>query len=369
MLRLSSPRFSEEAIKAVEAVLRTGMLVQGEWVGRFESAVAEYLGVPHVVAVSSGTAALHLALLGAGLRPGDEVIVPAFTFPATANAVVVAGGRPVLVDIGPHDLCLDVQRIETALTPRTRAIMPVHEFGQSADMDGISAIASRHGLIVIEDAACAFGTRLGGRAVGTLGSCGCFSFHPRKAITTGEGGAISTQDSDLATRLRELRNHGIRPSADGPDFVAAGLNYRLTEFQAALGFHQLPEFEAGIERRIQQARMYREHLAGIPGLETPADIPGRRAVYQTYHVILPQHVQRRDVIAALRQRGIESNLGAQALNCLSFFRRHYGYTPESCPVATRAFHYGLALPIGPHCTDDDIVMVAEALRRVLPPRS
>lgn len=368
MLKLSSPRFSEDGLKAVEAVLRTGMLVQGEWVGRFEGAIAEHLGVPHVVVVSSGTAALHLALLGAGLRPGDEVIVPAFTFPATANAVVVAGGRPVLVDIGVHDLCLDVRLIEAALTPRTRFIMPVHEFGQSADMDGILAVASRHGLTVIEDAACAFGTRFGGRSVGALGSCGCFSFHPRKAITTGEGGAIVTRDPELATRLRRLRNHGIQPTPDGPDFVAAGLNYRLTEFQAALGFHQLDGFESGIEQRIRQAATYREHLAGIAGLETPADIPGRRAVYQTFHVILPPRVRRSDVIAALRQKGIESNLGAQALNCLSFFRGQYGCTPESCPVATTAFRHGLALPIGPHCADEDIVMVAESLRSVLASR-
>lgn len=365
VLRLASPHFSEEAIRAVEGVLRAGMLVQGEWVARFEGALAEHLAVPHVVVVSSGTAALHLALMGVGLGPGDEVIVPAFTFPATANAVVVGGGRPVLVDVQPHDLCLDVSKIESAVTPRTRAIMPVHEFGQSADMDGILAVAAKHGLEVIEDAACAFGTQYGGRPVGSLGRCGCFSFHPRKALTTGEGGAITTSDSALATRLRELRNHGIRSAIDGLDFVAAGLNYRLTEFQAALGFHQLTDFEAGIERRIHQAGIYNEQLADVAGLGLPAAIPGRRAVFQTYHVLLPHSADRAAIIAVLRQQGVESNLGAQALNCLSFFRKKYGYTPESHPVATRAFRHGLALPIGPHCTDGDVVRVATALRAAL----
>lgn len=365
MLRLAAPSFPEAALEAALDVLRSGMLVQGERVARFEEALAGYLGVPHVVAVSSGTAALHLSMLAAGIRPGDEVIVPAFTFPATANAVVVSGGRPVLVDIDPRTHCIQPAAIDAAVTPRTRFLLPVHEFGQAADIPAIMALAARHGLRVIEDAACAFGTRSAGRPVGGFGLCGCFSFHPRKALTTGEGGAITTSDADFADRVRRLRNHGIQQTPDGPDFTMAGLNYRMTEFQAALGIHQVPEFERGIELRIRQAALYRTHLSSVPGLELPQESPGREAVYQTFHVVLPPGTMRRDVIAELRGKGIETNLGAQALNCLSFFRTEYGYTPATCPIATRSFERGLALPIGAHCSDDDIRFVAETLAGLL----
>ncbi len=362
MLKLSSPQFTEEAIEGVAAVLRSGMLVQGAWVRRFEQALAESLGVSEVVVVSSGTAALHLALLGAGLQAGDEVLVPAFTFPATANAVVLAGGRPVLVDIGLSDFCIDPAALGAAVTPRTRFILPVHEFGQAADLDAIMVCARARGLQVIEDAACAFGTEYDGRKVGTFGACGCFSFHPRKAITTGEGGAISTNDAALAGRLRALRNHGIHATSAGNDFVAAGLNYRMTEFQAVLGVHQMPGFEDGVARRIAQARRYDELLAGVPGLRTPASLPRRRAVYQTYHVVLPEAIERAEVIASLKARGIETNLGAQALNCLTYFQEAFGYDERSCPQATIAFRRGLALPMGGHCRDSDIASVADALR-------
>jgi perosamine synthetase len=365
MLKLASPQFTDQALAAVEAVLRSGQLIQGEWVRRFEAALAEYLGLAHVVAVSSGTAALHLALVAAGVRPGDDVLVPAFTFPATANAVVHAGGRPRLVDVSADDLCMDARLIEAALTDRTRFILPVHEFGQSADMKAIMAIAARHGLTVIEDAACALGAAFETRPVGTFGICGCFSFHPRKSITTGEGGAVSTSDPGLAENLRMLRNHGIRSTPQGNDFVAAGLNYRLTEFQAVLGYHQMCGFGDTIARRIRQAELYSQLLADIPGLTLPRQFDDRRAVFQTYHVVLPAGVSRADVIASLLQQGVETNLGAQALNCLSFFREAYGYRDESCPVASRLFQRGLALPLGAHCADVDLERVAAALRRVL----
>ena len=368
MIRLAAPSFSEAALEAVTAVLRSGRLVQGEQVERFEGELAAYLGARHVVAVSSGTAALHLSLVANGIRPGDEVIVPAFTFPATANTVVLAGGVPKLVDVDPEDFCIAPARIEEAITPRTRVLMPVHEFGQPADMEPIVDLAKRYGLVVIEDAACALGARVGVRRVGTIGACGCFSFHPRKALTTGEGGAIATDDAKAAERLRLLRNHGMVQTPDGPDFVAAGFNYRMTEFQAVLGLEQLLTFDRSLAARATQASMYDERLEAMYGLTLPARRRARESVYQTYHVVLPPGAERRDVIHFLRGRGVETNLGAQALNCLSFFRRVYGYGPESCPNATKAFVSGLALPIGAHCGEEELERVVEglgeALRRV-----
>ncbi|RJR41444.1 MAG: DegT/DnrJ/EryC1/StrS family aminotransferase [Desulfobacteraceae bacterium] len=366
MLRLARPDIPEAAITEAVEVLRSGNLAQGEQVARFEAALAEYLDVKHAIAVTSGTAALHLAVLALGIGPGDDVIVPAFTYPATANVVELVGARTVLVDVGLDDFCLDVSHLKKVVTPRVKAIIPVHEFGQSADMDGVMAFAERHGIDVIEDAACALGAEFRGRKVGTIGRLGCFSFHPRKAITTGEGGAVTTDHDELANMVRSLRNHGLDPESPGRmDFIRAGLNYRMTEFQAVLGRHQMTGLHELIEARQLQANLYDELLARIPGLKVPGRFPERRSVHQTYHVILPENIGRADLILWLKDRGIETNLGAHALNCLTYFKSKHRSRAEDYLNATICWRRGLALPIGAHCFDEDIRRIAAELKKNL----
>jgi perosamine synthetase len=231
---LMVPDIQQQDIDAVVSVLKTGMLVQGKKVEELENNVAKYLGVRHVIAASSGTATLHLALLASGIGTGDEVIVPAFSFIATANAIELVGATPIFVDIDLDTFNININLIEQAISSRTKAILPVHEFGLSCDISEICELAKRYNLSVIEDAACALGAKENGRFTGTTGDVGSFSFHPRKAITSGEGGILTTNDDEMARKLRILRNHGIENKDGKTEFVAAGLNYRLTDFQAAL---------------------------------------------------------------------------------------------------------------------------------------
>lgn len=260
MIKLSKPYITDQCISNVVEVLRSGNLVQGQFVNQLENDVKSYLGVKHAFAVSSGTAALHLALIALGIGPGDEVIVPAFTFPATANVVELVGATTVLVDINLDDFCIDTSKIEQAITPKTKAIMPVHEFGQAAKMDDIIQLAQKYNLNIVEDAACALGAEFGSKKVGTFGELGCFSLHPRKAITSGEGGILVTNKDDIAEKVAMYRNHGIVYKDSKLDFEVAGLNYRLTDFQAALCIPQLEMLTELIECRIKQANFYRNVL-------------------------------------------------------------------------------------------------------------
>ncbi len=360
MIRLAGPRFSESTLEDVSQILREGRLVQGPTVARFEDALSERLGNLPVVVVSSGTAALHLALLAAGIGPGDEVIVPAFTFAATANAVVRCGARPVPVDIGLHDYGIDPAGVSAALSPRTRAIMPVHEFGQSADWGQLRPLAEAAGIPLLEDAACALGATWEGRACGALGHLGCFSFHPRKTITTGEGGAVCCSQEALASELRLLRSHGMTFNGGRRDVVVAGLNSRMTEFQATLGLAQIPSLDEEIATRREQAERYREALAGLP-LSLPGDLPGRPHSFQTYHVLLDSRLDRAAVIGRLARDGVESGAGAQSLAGLSFYRDNYGWQERDFPVARRASAQGLALPVGTHMTQLEQDQVVSAL--------
>ena len=361
MIKLAQPNISEAAIKDVVAVLRSGNLVQGRFVERFENSLKDYFNVNNVIIVSSGTAALHLALLSLGLGPSDEVIVPAFTFPATANVVEIVGATPVFVDISLDDYCIDVTKIEDAITNHTKAIIPVHEFGQAANMDSILQIAQQYNLKIIEDAACALGTEFENNIVGTLGDIGCFSLHPRKALTTGEGGILVTKDEVLAEKLRALRNHGILNTGQRIDFCYAGLNYRMTDFQAAIGLHQLSEFDQQINKRIEQANYYREYLKKIDWAVAPALIKNRRHVYQTFHVLIDSHYDRDAIIKYLYTQEVQTNYGAQALHELNFFKTKYQFEPDDYPCSSIAYRQGLALPIGNHINEDDI---AEIIRKL-----
>lgn len=364
LIRLTKHSFSDEALNQMVAVVRSGNLVQGQKVAAFEEALGRYLTVKHAVLVSSGTAALHLAVLALGLGAGDEVIVPAFTFPATANAVEITGARCVVVDIKLDDFCIDSEQIEALITERTKAILPVHEFGMPCDIEAVMEISKRHQLAVIEDAACAFGSEFNGKKAGTFGVAGCFSLHPRKALTTGEGGLVITESDELAANVRRIRNHGMSPKDGRIDFVEAGLNYRLTDFQAVLGHSQLAGFEESVKKRIEMAAILDAELRSLPWLEVPQSFAGRRSVYQSYHILCSPEVNRKKVIDCLRERGIESNIGAHALAHLTYFQKKYSLRPEDFPAASRAYTHGLALPIGTHLSQRDVEHLIESLRSV-----
>ena len=366
MLRLSLPHLDDDAIAAAVAVLRSGNLVHGAEGTAFEAELAAYMGVRHAVVVSSGTAALHLALVALGVGTGDAVLVPDFTFPATGNVVRLVGARPVLVDVDPSTYCVTPEGLEAAIdafrgSERLRAVMPVHEFGQPAAIDAIVALSKRYDLAVVEDAACAIGATLHGRKLGTFGAIGCFSLHPRKTLTTGEGGVLATDDDALARRLRRLRSHGIERDAAGLHFVEAGYNLRLTDFQSALGRAQLPKLDSWVEARRALAAVYLRTLAPLAAagqLELPKATEGHS--WQTFMTVLPDGVDRAAVISELAAMGIEANLGAQCLSVLAPF--------EGCgggPVASRLYRQGLALPFCEQYGPAEVARVAEALGAAL----
>jgi len=362
VIKLASPNISEKAISKVGEVLRSGNLVQGKYVREFEAELEQYLGVKHAIVVSSGTAALHLSLLALGIGPGDEVIVPAFTFPATANVVVIVGAKPVFVDISLDDYCINVTKIEEAITPKTKAIMPVHEFGMMADMDPIIEIANRRKLLVIEDAACALGSEYNGKKAGGFGVVGCFSFHPRKAITTGEGGAIVTNREDLAEHLKSIRNHGMCVLNENVDFIYAGLNYRLTDFQAVLGLFQLKNIEGDIRKRIEISKWYNDGLSEFSWITTPKTINNRRMVFQTYHIILDEQINRNYLIKYLIDNCIEVNFGAHSLNCINYYIKKCQDKNTIFRNAKIAYTRGIALPLHNNLKLNDFYHIIDIIK-------
>ncbi|MCW7755425.1 DegT/DnrJ/EryC1/StrS aminotransferase family protein [Desulfobotulus sp. H1] len=367
MLKLSEPNISEDIITAVADVLRSGQLVQGEENLLFEKELAAYLGCKEVILVSSGTAALHLALLALDIGPGDAVLVPDFTFPATASVVSMVGARVVIADVDRGTYVLSPDQIERTLDQwqgpeRIRALMPVHEFGCSVDMDAVLKIAEKNDLYIVEDAACALGAVYGTRKLGTFGDLGCFSFHPRKTLTTGEGGAISTGSVQLAQKIRRLRNHGMEKRHDGMHFFEPGLNYRLTNFQAAMGRLQLKCLDEWIVVRKKLVEEYRCGLAKLASrnlIHLPVRTEGHS--WQTFMVVLDKGFDRAVVIDALRQNGVESNLGAQSLSVLDL----YGDQPFLQTVGPELYRCGLALPLFERMQRSDVKHVCSVLESVL----
>lgn len=358
---LARPRVGAEELEEVRAVLESGILTQGPKVAELERMVAELVGVPHAFATTSATTALHLALVAAGIGPGDEVLVPDFTFPATANVVVQQGATPVLVDVDLETFALDPGDLERRITPRSRAVMPVHPFGLSADMDAMAAIAERHGLAVIEDAACALGATIDGRQVGSIGLAGCFSFHPRKSITTGEGGMITTSDDDLAGHIGLLRSHGGVREGGRFRFEVAGFNYRMSDILAAVGVAQLRRLDEHLAARRALAAAYDERFAGWEALRTPVTPHGRTHTYQSYVVLLDEAVDRDGVIAALAADGIESTIGTYALHAEPFFARTYGLHAGHLRRSWRAVRSTLALPLHGALREAEVDEVVERL--------
>src|SRR6185437_7596914 len=310
---LSAPDITEAEIEAVTAVLRTARLSLGPRLEAFERAMAEYIGVPHAVGVSSGTAGLHLAMRALNIGEGDEVIVPSFTFIAAANAIRYERAIPVFVDIEPTTLNLDPARVEAAITPRTRAILAVHMFGVPADMRAILSIAERHRLLVIEDACEAIGAELDGLRVGSFGDAAVFAFYPNKQITTGEGGMVVTRNGALAKRMRALRNQGRYESDDWLQHSELGYNYRLSEMNCALGVVQLRRIESILARRERVARGYQQRLQGLPLVLPPLQVLHGRVSWFVYVVRLGPEFEpaRRDAMVR--------SLTAQGIGCARYF--------------------------------------------------
>lgn len=374
MIRLTIPSIEEDDLLAVREAVASGFLVQGARVAAFEQVVASYVGVEHAVAVSNCTAALHLALLALDVRAGDLVLVTTYSWPATANVIELCGAQPVFVDVEPATFNMDPDRLEEALTRlmgnvetacRVKAILPVHTFGQLADMPAILALAERYGLPVIEDAACALGATREGRQAGAWGVMGCFSFHPRKAVTTGEGGMITTNDPVLARKLRALRNHGQNPDSPAPDFIMPGFNYRLTEFQAALGVTQMAKLDRIIGARRSRASVYGVLLSGT-SLQPPAIALRSQPVFQSYVVLLPERiaVERAGLVQDLRSQGIETNIGTWHMPLTEYFRSRYGYQLGDFPVTDQVFASSLTLPLHESLSEQDQRKIVEALVKV-----
>ncbi len=365
MIKLAKPYIPEEAIEKASELIRSGNLVQGEYVRQLEDQLEKFLDVPYATVVSSGTAALHLSLIAAGIGPGDEVIIPAFTFPATANVVEIVGAKPVFADINPGDFCINTSLIKEKITEKTRAVMPVHEFGQAARLKDLTYLCKQHDLIMIEDAACALGTEFNNGKAGCFGRFGCFSLHPRKAITTGEGGVVVTHNKEDAKKIERLRNHGIDLQDGMIDFVTPGFNYRMTNFQAVLGVYQMMEIDKIIDHRIRQAKKYNELLQDEKLITCPENYPERKNVFQTYHIILENSIDRDKLKNDLKDKGIETNLGAQALHCLSYYKNKYQFHNDDFPVAYNAYTQGLALPLGFHVSEQDQKYIVETIKRLL----
>ena len=376
-LVFGSPLVGEAEIEEVVATLRSGWIGTGPRVAKFEEMMKKYTGAEHAIAVSSCTAALHLSVLALGLGQGDEVITTPMTFAATANAVIHAGAKPVFVDVNRHTMLMDPEKIERAITPRTRAILPVHLAGRPCAMDEIAAIADKHGLAVIEDAAHCIEGRIGSRRVGSISGLTCFSFYVTKNLTTAEGGMVTTNNAEWAARIRRLGLHGMNADAykrfsdqgfKHYQVVAPGYKYNLTDLQAAIGIHQLKRLEASWIRRNEIWNYYQEALSDLP-LHRPA--PDENNIRHARHLftILVHEEEcgrsRDDVLGSLHQQKIGCGVHYTALHLHPYYRQTFGYREGDYPNAEWIGSGTLSLPLSAKLTDEDIEDVAAAVHEAL----
>lgn len=381
---ITKPVLGEAELDAVRQPLESGWVVQGPQVEEFESRFASFTNSPYAAATSSCTTALHIALAALGVKPGDEVIVPAFTWISTANVVEYLGGTPVFCDVDLETYNIDVEQCESLVTARTVGIVPVHLFGLAAEIEPLLDLAERRGLWIVEDAACGFGCKRRGRHVGTFGRFGAFSFHPRKAITTGEGGMLTTSDPELDSLVRSLRDHGAsRSDRDRHElggFLLAeypylGFNFRMTDIQGALGCAQMERAEWILSRRRELAHRYDELLADLEWLRTPVVPSGDHHGYQAYVCLFaPEeprlenvaelHERRNGLMRDLEQQGIATRQGTHAVVLTSYYAEKYAIAPGQFPAAVLADRLTLTLPLFPQMTEEEQELVVAALHQV-----
>jgi perosamine synthetase len=379
---IARPLFGPEEIAAAAKPLESGWIVQGPFVAEFERRFGAFIGAQHSVACSNGTTALHLAYAAMRLEEGDEVIVPSFTWVATSNAVVYCGARPVFCDIELSSFNIDPAAIEACITPRTKGIVPVHLFGLCAEMTPILEIAGKHDLWVVEDAACGFGATYRGRQAGTLAETATFSFHPRKSITTGEGGMVTTARAGIADLVRSMRDHGAAKRRDEPSFLLPdydelGFNYRLTDLQAAIGCAQLDRAKFILAQRRHRARVYDGALPSLGWLRTPHVPSHMEHGYQAYVCLFaPEEptianvdaleARRNTLMTRLEERGIATRQGTHAPVLRRLYRERFGVDASAFPNAVLAEKLSLALPLYPQMTDEEQERVIDALREIGP---
>ena len=357
MISIAHPEIGEEERENVMQVMASGQLAQGKWVAAFEQQFAEFMHAKEGIAVSSGTSALHLSLLAHGVKAGDEVITSPFSFAATANVICVIGAKPVFVDIDPLSYNIDVTKIEAAITPRTKAIMPVHLFGNPCDITALMDIAKTHNLAVVEDACQSHAATVDGKYVGTFGT-GCFSFYPTKNMTTGEGGIVITDDSAIADRIRLMRNHGQRERYKQ---IAMGYNLRMTEIQAAIGVAQLKKLPRFTQKRQSNAAYLDDQLQSV--IQTPTKQPNHQHVYHQYTIRIPAHLDREQIRQTLKDRGI----GTEIYYPRSIHQQPYfieNNMTASCPNAEEASLQVLSLPIHPDVSEKDLALIAEEVKMI-----
>jgi perosamine synthetase len=381
---ISKNWFGDAEFAAIQQPLQDGWVVQGKQVRTFESAFAKYTQAAHALSCSSGTAALHIAVSALGLKPGDEVLVPGFTWIATANVVELIGAKPVFCDVDLDTFNASAETFASAITPRTKGMIPVHLFGLCAEMGEILGIAKKHGLWVVEDAACALGSWYKNSHAGTMGNLGCFSFHPRKSITTGEGGMLTLSDPDLLRICDGLRNHGAVPAPDAftgntghdpllPAYSIPGFNYRLTDIQGALGVAQLNRLEFLLSERKRCADYYAKHLANIEWLRLPRVPTGFVHAWQSYvglyapkepslSTVGEMHVGRNRLMAHLDANGIATRQGTHAPPHLDFYASKYSIQHQHFPNSWLADRLSIALPVFPGMTEDELQHVVTCIK-------
>jgi len=357
MIHIAKPVMGEAEKKAVMAVLDSGMIAQGPAVKRFEEAFAKYIGVKHAVATNSGTSALHVALLASGIGPGDEVIVPAFTFIATSNAVLFTGARPVFADIDADSFNISVESVKEKITPKTRAVIPVHLYGQPCDMKELVGLCESRGIRLIEDACQAHGAEYNGRKAGSFGT-GVFSFYPTKNMTASEGGMITTNDDGVAARARTIRNHG---QSERYRHDVLGFNHRMTDVSAAIGMAQLEGLEGMNSRRISNASFFSKELAGLEGIKTPSTKEGRKHVFHQYTIRVLSG--KRDRLKQfLEEKGIGSCVYYPITNNRQKLYTDLGYGNESLPASEQACKEVLSIPVHPQLGKQELEAIVSAIK-------
>ena len=365
---LLKPHFDLEELKEIQKVLDSGWVSKGPKVKEFEDKIAEYLGVKYAIAVTNCTSALHLSLLSIGIKKGDEVLVADFTFPATGHVVLYCGAKPVFVDTDLKTYNINPESIEEKISDKTKAIIPVHTFGQPAEMGTIVEIAEKFNLKVIEDAACALGAKYKNKYAGTIGDIGCFSFHARKGITTGEGGMVVTDNKNLAEKIRNLSVFGMtsawdREKSDNfiiPEFTEVGYNYKMSDIIAAVGVAQLGKLDKIIERKRELAKYWDEKLREIDFIETPYVSENVKHIYQSYVALVDRHINRNKLIVTLMKRGIQTQIGTYASHIQPVYNSN-----QKCPNSLEIFNRSLALPMYYMLEEKDIDIAAVFVKKTL----